>query len=258
MRNLAIVALTGTLLLIASTGTAQTWSERVYVSVNGAFQSTTNDFGDRFEFDKDLETGSTDVDYRVGSGVVFDGGGGVRLWKNFGVGAAVSVFNRKNPADTTTRSPHPFLFNQGREVTGAADDITRTETAVHVQAMYFLATSGHLRVVLSGGPTFFRLKQDLVSEVALTETFPYDTAAFSTVRKQTITGTAPSFNVGADVVWMLRPGFGVGGLVRFSRASIDLDAPVSRASSELNAPSNRTVSVDGGGIYAGGGIRLLF
>jgi hypothetical protein len=46
---------------------------------------------------------------------------------------------------------------------------------------------------------------------------------------------------------MLRRGLGVGGLVRFSRAALDLDAP-----------GNRTVSVDAGGLYAGGGVRLLF
>ena len=46
---------------------------------------------------------------------------------------------------------------------------------------------------------------------------------------------------------MLKPRFGVGGLVRFSRATVDLDAP-----------GNRTISVDAGGVYAGGGIRLLF
>jgi hypothetical protein len=48
-------------------------------------------------------------------------------------------------------------------------------------------------------------------------------------------------------MWMLNRRFGVGGLVRFSKASVDLDAP-----------DNRTISVDAGGVYAGGGIRILF
>ena len=41
--------------------------------------------------------------------------------------------------------------------------------------------------------------------------------------------------------------FGVGGILRFSRATVDLDAP-----------DNRTVSVDAGGFYAGGGLRIVF
>jgi hypothetical protein len=235
------------LLFLPSAATAQTWPERVYVSVNGAFQATTNDFSDRFEFPKDQETGSTEVDYRVQSGVLFDGGGGYRVWKNFGVGVSVSIFNRTDAAQTTTRSPHPFFFDRQREVEGEATGVTRNETAIHVQAMYLLAGSGPLRVVLSGGPTFFSVTQDLVSEVVLIDTFPFDAPTFSTVQKQTLKASAPSFNVGADVVWMLRRGLGVGGLVRFSRAALDLDAP-----------GNRTVSVDAGGLYAGGGVRLLF
>jgi hypothetical protein len=48
-------------------------------------------------------------------------------------------------------------------------------------------------------------------------------------------------------MWFFSKNVGVGGLVRFSRATIDLDAP-----------ENRTVSVDAGGVYAGGGVRVIF
>lgn len=235
------------LLSTPATAFAQSWPERVHVSVNGAFQSSTTDFSDRFEFDKDLETGSTGVDYRVGSGAMFDGGAGFRLWKHLGVGVAISVFNRTDNANTTTRSPHPFFFERPREVTGEATGLSRRETAVHVQAMYLLRASGPLRIVISGGPTFFNVKQDIVSEVVLDEDFPFDAARIGSVQKQTSKGTAPSFNVGADVFWMFTRGFGVGGVVRFARTTVDLDAP-----------RGRTVSVDAGGVYTGGGIRLLF
>jgi hypothetical protein len=229
------------------TALAQSWPERVHISVNGAFQSSTTDFSDRFEFEKDLETGSTGVDYRVGSGALFDGGAGFRVWKNLGVGVAISIFDRTDNANTTTRSPHPFFFERPREVTGEATGLSRSETAVHVQAMYLLRASGPLRIVISGGPSFFSVKQDLVSEVVLDEDFPFDTAGFGSVQKQTSKGTAPSFNVGADVIWMFTRGFGVGGVVRFARTTVDLDAP-----------RDRTVSVDAGGVYTGAGIRLLF
>jgi hypothetical protein len=77
-------------LIAPSLASAQGWQERVYISVNGAFQSTANDFRDRFEFDRNLETGFTEVEYPIDAGFVFDGGGGFRLFKNFGVGVAIS------------------------------------------------------------------------------------------------------------------------------------------------------------------------
>ena len=233
--------------LSAAPASAQTWSERVHVSVNGAFQATSNDFTDRFQFEKDLETGSTEADYRVKGGFVFDAGGGVRLWRNLGAGVAVSYFTRTDAAATETRSPHPFFMEQFRTVTGDATGLARTETAVHVQAMYFLNPSGPLRVVLSAGPTFVNVEQQLVTEVVLTEAYPYDTAEFGSARSEKIKKSKAAFNVGADVMWMLTRSIGAGGIVRFSRASVDLDAP-----------GGRRVSVDAGGLYVGGGVRLLF
>jgi len=233
-------------LSLATPAAAQTWSERGFISVSGAFQPTANDFSDRFQFEKDLETGSTDVDYPVKGGVAFDVGGGVRLWKSLGAGVAVSYFSRKDPAATRTRSPHPFFLNQFREVSGDSRDLSRTETAVHVQAMYFW-NPGPLRLVLSCGPTFFNVEQELVSAVQLAEEYPYDTAQFSSVSAEAIKKSQIAFNVGADVLWMFSRSVGVGGLVRFSRASVDLDAP-----------GNRTVSVDAGGLHVGGGVRVVF
>jgi hypothetical protein len=41
--------------------------------------------------------------------------------------------------------------------------------------------------------------------------------------------------------------FGLGGMVRFSRADIDLDGP-----------DNRSISVQAGGVQAGAGVRVVF
>jgi len=231
----------------ASPAAAQSWSERVLISVNGAFQSTTHDASDRFEFEKNLETGTTDVDYSVQGGFVFDGGVSYRVWKNLAGGVSVSYFTRDESAGTTSSIPHPFFFQQPRIVTGDATGVKRTETAVHVQAVYLVNPGGKLRIAFSGGPTFFNLEQDLVTEATVTEAYPFDTVTFATAAKRRESGSTVTFNVGADLMWMLSRQFGIGGLVRFSPASVDLDAP-----------GNRTISVDGGGVYAGGGIRVLF
>jgi Outer membrane protein beta-barrel domain len=231
----------------ASPLSAQTWAERVHVSINGAVQTTSNDFTDRFDFESQLETGSTEVDYRIRSGFVFDGGVGYRLWKNLGVGVAVSVLSRENSGLTTSSFPHPLHFDQPREVTGEATALARKETAAHIQAMYLWNAGGALRVVFSGGPSFFNVQQDLVSEVTIDESYPFDMATFAEARQVREKGSAPAFNVGADVLWMLTPKVGVGGLVRFSRTTIDLDAP-----------GGGTIPVDAGGVYAGGGVRFLF
>jgi hypothetical protein len=233
--------------LAAAPAAAQTWTERVHVSVNAGVLSGTQDFSDRVEFDENIESGSTTVDYRVQGGFTFDGGLGYRIWKGLGAGASVSFFSSDNAASTTSAVPHPFFFNQPREVVGDATDIGRSETGVHIQAMYLIDPAGPLRLVLSGGPSFFAVTQDVVTSVNFVETFPYDTAEFGSADSEEASGSAVGFNVGADVFWMLSRQFGVGGLFRFSRAALDLDAA-----------GGRQLSIDAGGVFAGGGIRLVF
>jgi Outer membrane protein beta-barrel domain len=235
------------LLSCAAPAAAQSWPERVHVSLNAAFQTTSNDFSGRFEFERNLETGFTEADYRVQGGFVFDAGVGYRLWKNLGAGVSVSHFTRSDAAQTRSSVPHPFFFNQPREVTGDASGLNRTETAVHVQAMYMWNSDGPLRVIVSGGPSFFTVRQDVVTEVVIVEAFPFDTATFGSAQTSEESGSAVGFNVGADVMWMFGRSIGAGGLVRLARTTVDLDAP-----------GSRTLPVDAGGVYAGGGIRFVF
>jgi hypothetical protein len=248
MRTLRITAAAALLLCsLASRASAQAWPERFYVAFNGGVQTTSNAFDDRFEFEEYLETATVDVEYENASGPFFDGGFGVRLWKSLGAGVAFSFFTKENPAAIDARIPHPFFDARPREVTGEATGLTRTDAVVHLQAMAMLDPSGPLRLVLFGGPSFFRVEQDLVTGVRYSEEYPFDTATFTSADVDTVDGSAVGFNVGADVIWMLHDKVGIGGLVRFTRASIDLDAP-----------ENRAIGIDAGGFQGGGGIRIVF
>src|SRR5688500_16723877 len=89
----------------AATATAQS-SERVFVSVNGTFQTTQNPFTDRIQFDVNRETGSTEARYPVKGDVLLDGSIAVRVWRNISAGVAVSRFAREEVVTTDSRLPH--------------------------------------------------------------------------------------------------------------------------------------------------------
>ena len=98
----------------------------------------------------------------------------------------------------------------------------------------------------------FIVDQDLVTSVSHTETFPFDTVTFDAATAERQSESRVGFNVGADLSYFLFEGtggtkFGVGALVRFSRATID-----------FVSEDEDIVSVDAGGFHVVGGIRLRF
>jgi hypothetical protein len=219
---------------------------RFTIAVNGGYQPSTTSFDDRFTFDLNRETATADTSYPVDAGPLFDGGVSLRLWKGLAVGGAVSRFSVDGLVRVEASLPHPLFFQRNREVSGESGALTRDETAVHIQAQYYLPRIGPLLVMVAGGPSLLDIRQSIATGVNFTEEYPYDTATFVGVDSRRISGTATGFNVGADVRWMFTRHLGVGGLVRFTRAKVDLEI------------DNRTVQVDAGGAQVGAGVRLAF
>jgi hypothetical protein len=236
----------GALLLAAIATPVSAQTSRGYVSINALSQPANPSLSDHFEFQENAETATADVHYPSKMGIGADGGVGIRLWKQFGAGVAVSYVSSSGDAEIEASIPHPFVFGQPRAISGTQGGITRAETGVHLQLLYFVPTSGKLRAVLSGGPSFVSLQQDVVDDVVYTDAYPFDTAVFSRAATTTAKASAVGFNVGADIQWMFTRSVGVGALVRFTRAQVDLDI------------TGRTLGVDTGGVQAGGGIRIGF
>jgi hypothetical protein len=221
-------------------------SPRIVVAVNGAVQSSAPALSDRFEFDSSVETAIVDLTYPARAAVLIDAGIGVRVWRRIGVGLAVSRATRRGAAEVDARLPHPLLFAQPRTVAGSQPGLDTTETAAHLQLLYAIEATPGVTLVLSGGPSVMQVRQELVTDVKYSETYPFDEAAFTSAGTRRSSASATGFNAGADVRWMFAPSVGIGVLVRYSRARVDLDG------------ADRSLGVRGGGVQAGVGLRLAF
>lgn len=239
--------LAGATIIMAPAASAQTAPGRVVGGVSGGVQRSAPAGADRFEFESNVETATVDVVYPATSAVLVDVSLGVRVWKGIGAGLAVSHATRSGSAQVDARVPHPLLFEQPRAVEGSQARINRTETAVHVQLLYAIEATRTVTLVLSGGPSVVHLEQDLVTEVKYDESYPFDVATFTRAAARRAKASAAGFNAGADVRWMFARSIGVGALVRFSRATVD-----------LNTVESRTLPVRAGGVQAGVGMRVVF
>jgi hypothetical protein len=248
MRTLRAIYATALLVCLTASGAgAQSLPNRVWVSVNVGVQVPADEITDRFEFQRFVETATVDVDYDAEPGVFFDGGVGVLLWKRLGAAVGFSRFTHDGSAQIEAHIPHPFFDNRLREISGTAETVTRNETGIHMQATVTAEAGDKFIVIVSGGPSYLRVDQDLVTGVQYSESFPFDEATFTAADLTRTNGSALGFNAGADLLWMAGRQWGIGGMVRYSRATVDLDTD-----------DGRTISTKAGGVQVGAGIRLRF
>jgi hypothetical protein len=219
---------------------------RLFIGVSGGIQTPPAAFDDAFDFPLYTETGHATVDYPSKVGGLIAASVSYRLWRQFVVGVGATRSSSSGDAKVTAELPHPLIDNTFRSIEGTADT-TRDETGTHLMLGLVWPKSGRFRALLTAGPSWLRVKQPIVTDVTFSETYPYDTAEFTGVKKAGGTETATGFNAGADVSWMFSRSVGVGGMVQYTHARV-----------KANAGADRTVSFDAGGAQIGGGIRFAF
>jgi hypothetical protein len=223
-------------------------TDRLYISVNGAYQTGGDDFGETVSFVENAENGTFSTDYEVESGPAFNISVGANIVRAFGVGVGVTRYSKSTPIALSASVPHPFFFNRPRSVSGDIGGLEREELAVHVQARATFVSTPRIQAMVFGGPSFFKVKQGVVNDFEITETYPYDAAAFSRGITTTADESKVGVNVGADVGYFFTRQVGVGGSVQWSGTTIDIPASGGTGTFEIKA----------GGVQAGAGLRLRF
>jgi hypothetical protein len=220
-------------------------SERVFIAVNGLFQVTSNDFDDSETIRVNAENGRFDTEYEVGGGFAFDVSGGVVVWRNLAVGGGLTRFSTSTPTTINAQIPHPFFFNQPRTVAGEFEG-DRSELAVHIQAKWLVPVDDKFIVAIFGGPSFFQVDQTIVTDVDYSESYPFDTATFTRAITDEQSESAMGFHVGGDFAYYFSNQVGVGGVLQYSGATVEMAVP------------SGTADVKAGGLQVGGGLRLRF
>ncbi len=220
---------------------------RGVVSASALFQPGTHSFADARTFTYLREPATRTADYAIDGAAGFDLGVFARLWRNLGAGVSLTQVSRPGEAAVTAKYPHPFFFNQPRTATAVAADLDRAETAVHVSAAYLVPATGRFGVALFAGPTFFNLTQDLIDDVTVTETYPYDTVAIATGAPSERSESAVGFHAGADLTWYFTRRVGAGALVRYAAGK-----------KSVTGDGGTAFDLEAGGLQIGVGLRVKF
>jgi hypothetical protein len=214
------------------------WDDHGYLRLSGWFQLAAGSFSTTARPIDFAESSTVDTTYRTRSIPGFEVDAGGRVWRSLAIGVGVSRFSKDTAGSVSAQVPHPFFFNRPRAVSGDASGLTREETALHLQASWMVPLRNRLQLALAGGPSWFDVGQDLVTQV-----YPYDTATFAGATAVHRSHSGIGFNAAADLAYSVRPHVGVGIGVTFSHARVQLDD---------------ATTVEAGGAYVTAGLRFRF
>ncbi|HEX6162454.1 MAG TPA: hypothetical protein VFZ31_03750 [Vicinamibacterales bacterium] len=240
------------------TGTARqasaqggTWADRGYINVGWGVESGSSAMSDTRAVSIYEETGTVTSTSDFTSGSIFDVGVGFRVWRNLTVGAGYHQEQNDTEGRLTGSIPSPVFFNRPRTLDQPITGLDRKESAVHLQIGWVVPIGAKFDVMVYGGPSFFRLEQEAVSDVEFGEQGGAFTTVVAdeelTIRKKSQTG----YNAGLDATYIVWSNdsvrIGAGGFVRFTQADMDVEML-----------SGAGVPTKAGGVQFGFGARLRF
>ena len=196
------------------------------------------------------------VGYNFPRGASFDFGGGFMFSRILGAGIQFTGTAHEDTADFSIRIPHPLFFNSHASDSAFTDQkLQRTEGGVNLSLVAALPTNNSsVTVRFYGGPTYFRLKADVINDIRYFHQFGFSPSANSvditSWTSEEVEETAWGFHAGADLGYFFTNHFGVGGFARVSRGTVTF------GTDEYLVDSDIDVKV--GGFQAGGGLRIRF
>lgn len=193
---------------------------------------------------------SGDLSYGVAGGVL------VALVRGGSVGGGVSLTRTTYSTDLREEIslPHPTVPGVIVEDSFTTSAPDRTETALHLHAVYAPPTPEQLRVRVFLGPTIFRLELPIAGTISWIFPVNPPRVVIQDVEFGEESETVVGGHVGADVAYFFSRSVGIGASVNYSRATEEFEF------SPLDAPSGEQIveEVTLGGLSAALGVRFRF
>jgi hypothetical protein len=181
-----------------------------------------------------------------------DFAGGVRFGPGIGFGAHFNRVSYQYQAGVAISIPHPALFNRFAADSDVTDPLKRHDNNLDLLVSYDLPTPDSWRIRLFGGPSYFKVKQQMVEDIDFDQAFSLSGVNIVDITSSTqreVDASAWGFNVGIDVAYFFTRHIGIGGMVRMNRGTVSIaQEPLSGDRAELKA----------GSTVAGGGVRFRF
>ncbi len=220
---------------------------RVAFFINGAIATSPLEFSEARSFELFKEDAVFTNSYRDPQSQGIELGGSFRIKGPVGIGVSVELFRNDREAIYSALLPHPFFFEQFRELSGSEAGLSHQEQALHLDAVVTAQLGPYVSIDVFGGPSWFRTRTELLVDVRYEELYPYHSVVPLGVESRVFEERPLGYNVGASATFRLAGPFGVDLGVRYSKARLS-----------FSPGDGSTIELDAGGLRAGAGFRLQF
>jgi len=230
---------------------------RGWIDVNvGVAVASESRYGSVLEGELFRETATFTADYHSPAGAEFDFGGGVMLTPVFGLGVNFTGTAHQDNADLGISIPHPIWpGTYASDSAPTEGKLARSEGGAHIQAMFVSRLSDRVNARVFGGPSYFRIQQDAVTNIVYAHDFllllpvhEVDIRRYETERIEFEDGGGWGFHVGTDLTFFFTRVVGLGWFAKYTRGTVEVFDPFSGAARKFTT----------GGFQTGGGLRLRF
>jgi hypothetical protein len=218
---------------------------RIGAHINFGAQTGSGDISQQLRPTIYDETATIDISQTYESGPLFDIGGDFLIYGHFGAGVSYSHTSGDGNATLAGQIPDPLYYDQPRGAAAQASGLNHTEDAVHISVIYRYPVTPKIDLTVGLGPTFFSVKQDLISQVTVTEAGGGPSMTPSVTQ---FSDSAAGVNVSGDVAYKITKNFGAGLLLRYAKSTAKFQ------------PADATSSIDvrAGGFQVAVGVRARF
>jgi len=252
MKHMTLTLLAGGLAMsMAGEAAAQSLDGRIYAGLNFGVQTGSQSLATNSVYDLYGEQGTLTFATEAGGGAMFDLAAGYKVYRQFSVGIGYSRVSSDSDGTVAGTAPHPLFFNRPRSFSDVVSGLDRTEQAVHISFGYTRPVNDKIDVMVYGGPSKFRLAQDIVGSVTAAESGPPFTQVVIQPVQQEQKESTWGGHIGADLTYKFTDLIGAGGFLRWAGGSTDIEV--------LGASNLRQeVKTDVGGFQAGFGVRVRY
>lgn len=218
-----VFALTALALPTATSAQVQ-WTGKGFINVGAGIQGGSKEVTTRTGLQLYDEDFTLDTTQHAEGGIVFDVSGGYRVWRNLAIGIGYTMAGKGTEITATADVPDFLFSDRRRPVSATFTEGTHTQQGIHLMGVWMVPITDKIDIAISGGPTYFIIKQSVATDVTVEE--PAPTLAALTFTEPDATGIG--VNLGVDVTYMVTSRFGAGGTFRYTYGSVEIPGAVEK------------------------------